>query len=129
MIQLQVLSGKLAGTIGVARRFPFRLGRSATADLRLEDAGVWDQHALLELKLPEGLGIQVHDNAMTTLNGERIQRSLLRPGDLLEVGAVKLRISLSETRQPSLQGREFLTWLFLILLCLGQVALIYWLKP
>jgi pSer/pThr/pTyr-binding forkhead associated (FHA) protein len=129
MIQLQVLSGKQAGTVSVARRFPFRLGRSATADLRLEDAGVWDQHALLELKLPEGLEIQVHDNAMTTLNGERIQRSWLRPGDLLEIGAVKLRISLSETRQPSLQGRELLTWFFLILSCLGQVALIYWLKP
>jgi hypothetical protein len=71
----------------------------------------------------------VHENALATLNGGRLQCSWLRPGDLLEMGAVKLRISLSETRQQSLKGREFLTWLFLILLCLGQIALIYWLKP
>ena len=129
MIQLQVISGKQAGTISVARCFPFRVGRSAAADLRLEDAGVWDQHALLELKRPEGVWIQVHENALATLNGRRLQCSWLRPGDLLEMGAVKLRVSLSETRQQSLKGREFLTWLFLILLCLGQVALIYWLKP
>ena len=44
MVQLNILSGKKAGTRTVARHFPFRIGRAAGNELQLEDDGVWDQH-------------------------------------------------------------------------------------
>ena len=47
MIQLNVLSGKTAGSQTVARRFPFRIGRAAQNDLLLDDDGV-SHHFLLK---------------------------------------------------------------------------------
>ncbi len=50
MIQLNVLSGKKAGSQAVVRRFPFRVGRAPDNHLQLDDDGVWDQHLALELR-------------------------------------------------------------------------------
>jgi len=38
---LRILSGKMADDIQVVRHFPFRIGRSAENNLRLDEAGVW----------------------------------------------------------------------------------------
>jgi len=38
-----------------------------------------------------------------------------------------MQFGLSPTRHRSLRLREVLTWIAFALLCLGQVALIYWL--
>ena len=48
MVQLKVLSGQKAGTAWTARRFPVKIGRSASADLRSEEPGIWDQHLRLD---------------------------------------------------------------------------------
>jgi hypothetical protein len=66
--------------------------------------------------------------AFVAVNGQRLEQPLvLRNGDVIELGAVKLRFGLSPTRQRSLRFREAVTWIALAALCLGQVALIYWL--
>ena len=65
--------------------------------------------------------------ASTLLNGDRIQQAILRNGDLIEIGSVKMRFSLSATQQSGLRVREVTTWIALAMICLGQVALIYWL--
>jgi len=61
------------------------------------------------------------------VNGQRVQEAVLRNGDLIEAGSVKMRFGLSPAPQHSLRLREGLTWFALAVLCLGQVALIYWL--
>ena len=127
MVLLNILSGKKAGTQSVARRFPFQVGRSAQNDLVLDDAGVWDGHLRIELQLPEGVMLNTAPDALTTLNGQRIEKGVLRNGDIIEVGSVKLRFGLAPTKQGGLRLRETLTWIGLAGLCLGQVALIYWL--
>ena len=48
MVQLRILSGKMAGVDITARHFPFRIGRSAAAELQLQEDGVWERH----LELP-----------------------------------------------------------------------------
>ena len=65
--------------------------------------------------------------AATLLNGERIQDAVLRNGDVIEAGSVKIRFGFSPTSQTTLRVREIATWLALAALCLAQVALIYWL--
>lgn len=109
------------------RRFPFRVGRSPESELRLEDAGVWDQHLEFTVRPDEGVMLGASHEAMTLLNGERIEEAILRNGDVIEVGSVKLRFGLSATRQSGLRLRETLTWIGLAGLCLAQVGLIYWL--
>jgi len=127
VVQFNILTGKKAGTEWVARRFPFHVGRAASEGLSLDDDGVWERHVRIDLGVGEGVITECAQDALMSVNGQRIERTLLRNGDIIEMGSVKLRFGLSPTRQRSLRVREMLTWIALALLCLGQVALIYWL--
>ncbi len=125
MVQLQVFSGNQAGTATVARRFPFVVGRNSTADLCLEQDGIWDRHLEFHLQIPDGFLLKAHPRALTSVNGQQVQQTFLRNGDLIEVGPLKIQFWLSETRQRGLRTREFLTWFALAALCAAQIVLIY----
>jgi hypothetical protein len=127
MVLLKVLSGKKAGTDWVARHFPVRIGRSAAADLRLEEGGVWEQHLQLDFSPKEGIVLSAQPNALAAVNGQPVDRTVLRNGDVIDIGSLKLRFWLTETRQTGLRFREGLTWAAIGAISLGQVALIYWL--
>src|SRR6478672_4967560 len=94
MVQLTVLSGKTAGAVLVARRFPFHIGRATEDNLRLEEAGVWDGHLQLGLKMPEGFLITVHERALAVANGEPFKQRILRNGDVIEIGSTRIRLAL-----------------------------------
>ena len=128
MVQLRVLSGTAAARAFVARHFPCRIGRSHTADLQLEAEGVWDQHLEIWLKPQQGLVLALQPGALGTVNGDPFQTRVLRNGDWIEIGAVKLQFFLSETPFRNWVWRERLTWVFFGLLCLGQISLFYWLS-
>jgi len=127
MVQLKVLSGKKAGTVWVARRFPLRIGRSAAADLQLEEDGVWDQHLQLDFNPADGIVLTALPNAMATVNGQPVQQAVMRNGDAISIGSLRMQFWLSETRQAGLRFREWLTWAGITAVTLGQVGLIYWL--
>lgn len=127
MIQLKAFSGRKAGTYRIAPRFPVRIGRAPTSDLCLEEDGVWDCHLQIELRPPDGFFLSVQPGTSATINAQPVQGALLRNGDIIELGAAKLQFSLSPTCPRSLRWREVLTWVALAALCLGQVALVYWL--
>ena len=129
MVQLTILSGKQAGTCVVARRFPFCVGRNPGMDLRLEEHGVWDRHFELDLNVHEGFVLKVQSEARVIVNGEPAHSALLRNGDVIEIGALKIQFWLSETRQKKLRVREALTWASFVALCAGQLALIYFVLP
>lgn len=127
MFQLHILSGTQAGTRTVAGRFPFWIGRSPADDLRLSDPGVWERHARLELRQRRHAALVAAAEARVRVNGADVQEAQLRNGDLIELGSVRLEFGLSPARHRSLRLREAVTWIGFGLLCLGQVALIYWL--
>jgi len=126
MFQLKVLSGKKAGTVWVARRFPVRIGRAA-ADLQLEESGVWDQHLQLDLNPEEGIVLRAQPDTLASVNGQPVQRTVLRNGDAIDIGSLRMQFWLSEARQGGLRFREGLTWAGIAAISLGQVGLIYWL--
>jgi hypothetical protein len=128
MVQLTVLSGKTAGAVLVARRFPFRIGRATEDNLRLEEAGVWDGHLQLTLKMPAGFLITAHERASAEANGEPFKERIVRNGDVIEIGSTRIQLALSPTQQRGFRTREFLTWAALIGLFLFQGYLIYWLS-
>ena len=127
MIQLKVLSGKKAGTAWVARRFPVRIGRSASASLQLEEDGVWDEHLHLDFSPAEGVVLSAQPDALASVNGQPVRQAVLRNGDAIEIGSLRMQFWLSETRQAGLRFREGLTWAAIAGISLGQVGLIYWL--
>ncbi len=128
MVQLQIQSGNRTGAMFQTARFPIRAGRSPECDLALDDAGVWPRHFQIDWQR-EGLILEVEPDALLSLNDSPVRRAVLRNGDVLTLGAVRIRFSFSPVRPSSLAAREGLTWIALGALCLGQVALIYALLP
>ena len=125
MVQLKVVSGKQAGTVIVASRFPFVLGRDPAANFRLDGEGVWERHLELNLQMPDGFVVKAGGEARVCVNDEPVGRARLRNGDLITIGSCKIRFWLGETRQTSLLVREVLTWTALMTLCAAQILLIY----
>jgi pSer/pThr/pTyr-binding forkhead associated (FHA) protein len=127
MVQFKILSGTKAGTTWVARRFPVRIGRSTTADLQLQESGIWDEHLRLDFQPSAGFILNALPDALVAVNGQTVHETALRNGDLIEIGSLKMQFWLSETRQSGLRLREWLTWFAIAAISFGQVALIYWL--
>jgi predicted component of type VI protein secretion system len=124
VVQLQLLSGTRSGTVFQTHHFPIRTGREPGLDLSLDDPGVWQRHFRIDW-LPEGLVLQAEAEALLSVNDSPARRAILRNGDIITLGALKIRFSFSPVRQSSLAPREWLTWIALGALCLGQVALVY----
>jgi|SRR5579883_1040505 len=129
MVQFKIVSGKMAGTEHVARHFPFRIGRSPAADLQLEDAGVWDEHLELKFHSTDGFILTAQTEALAAINGQPFREAVLRNGDSIEIGALKIRFWIGATRQRSLRLREWLTWAAFAAIVGAQLYLIYRLIP
>ena len=125
MVQLEILSGKKAGTTWIARRFPIHINRSPTADLRLEEAGMWDRHLTLSFAPAAGIELDVAPNAIASVNGQPVQHTILHNGDCVEAGSAKIKFWLSETHQAGLRMREWLAWGVVVAVTASQIALIY----
>src|SRR5277367_2353924 len=118
MIQLSILSGKKAGNQTVTRHFPFHIGRTSGNELQLEDDGVWDQHLTLEFQPQSGFNLTASPNALATVNAAPVQNAILRNGDTITVGSVKIQFWLAAARQSSLLARESVVWALLVLVTL-----------
>ena len=126
MIQLSVLSGNKAGNQIVVRHFPFCIGRAAQNDLQLEDAGVWDSHLTLELNGDnKRFTLAVAPNALAAVNNQPVQTALLRNGDIISFGSVKMQFWLAAIKQRGLRVRELFVWIILITVTAAQFFLIY----
>ena len=127
MVQFDILSGKQAGTRAVARCFPFRIGRAPGNELQLTDDGVWDRHLTLEFDPQSGFSLATAPEAIATVNGAPVQKTVLRNGDVITAGSVRIQFWLAAARQGSLRLRENFVWALLALVTLGQFVLLYWL--
>jgi predicted component of type VI protein secretion system len=126
MIQLDVLSGKKAGSQTVVRHFPFHVGRAPENHLKLDDDGVWDQHLSFEFQ-SGGFNLAVAPNALVAVNGQPFQNQTLRNGDTITIGSAKLQFWLAAARQRGLRFRELFVWSLIAAVTASQIALIYWL--
>ena len=127
MVQLHVLSGKKNGTRVSIRKFPFRIGRAPGNHLQLDDDGVWDRHAAIQIKRKEGFYIAAATDALVTVNNARVDTTPLRVGDIFTVGSARVQFWLTPPRQRGLRVRETFVWAVIALVSLAQVALVYWL--
>ena len=125
MIQLRFLSGKQAGSSCSVERFPCVVGRASSAQMRIEEPGVWDRHLELDLKKPEGFTVTALPGALVTVNDQPIESHALRGGDVIGVGAARLQFWLTATRQRGFRAVELCTWIGLAALCCVQLLVIY----
>ena len=127
MVHLRILTGKKAGTSIVTREFPFQIGRASDCDLCLQEPGVWDRHVEIRWKGADGFELFAHKDALTTVQDAPATQTMLRNGDRIDLGSVKLIFGLSPTVQRGLRLRETALWIALGMLSLAQIVLIYWL--
>ncbi len=127
MLQLQILSGKQAGFLWDARRFPVRVGRAPGNDLQIEEDGVWDEHLRVELKPGEGFIVSAHPGAILSVNQSPVETVRLRNGDIITAGSARIAFRLSQTTQRGLKLREAFVWLIIAGITVGQLAMIGWL--
>lgn len=129
MVRLTVVGGKKVGRSVDAARFPVLIGRGSGCSVVLDDPGVWGEHAAIEWVQGEGFVLRCRPETTLSINGMAASEKRLRNGDVIGLGGAKVRFGFSETRQRGFRAREWLTWLAVALLCLGQVALVYLLLP
>ena len=127
MIRINILSGARVGEQCRIGNFPFFIGRSAEAQIRIDDSGVWEKH--LEVGLDPSLSflLRVFPEALVALNGHQVTEEKLRNGDLIVLGSACLQFWLDESEQRGLRLREALTWAAIAVVSAAQCGLIYWL--
>ena len=90
--QLVVIAGDDLG-----RRIPLALpraiiGRTSAAEIRVEDANVSRQHAMIVGQAGRFLVMDMGSTNTTQVNGQRLEKPWpLAPGDVVRVGDVELR--------------------------------------
>jgi pSer/pThr/pTyr-binding forkhead associated (FHA) protein len=117
MLQVTVLDPTVNKVTPVGR-YPFRIGRGSGDQLRIQAPGVWEGHCTLEWRAPDGVYLVGSLEAITLVNGQSIKETRVRNGDLLEIGCVRLLLSVRPASQRSFRFLEIL-----ILLALGGVGL------
>ena len=125
MIQIRILSGKMAGENIFVRRFPFRIGRAAGNDLVLDDAGVWNDHLKLEFRKQDGFSIKTASEAFAAINEEPQKEAHLRNGDIVSFGSAKIQFWIAPPRLRGLRLREIGVWLLITGVTAFQFYLIY----
>ena len=125
MVQLKIISGKMAGDTRVVRHFPFHLGCAPENDFCLEDAGVWERHLIFEFQKNAGFSLQTVGGAFAAINYSPQTSARLRNGDIISFGSAKIQFWLAPVRQKSLALREICVWLLLAAVTVAQAALLW----
>jgi|TARA_B100002052_G_scaffold251010_1_gene238884 hypothetical protein len=127
-IRFERLDGDKAGEQLEAHQFPFTLGQAKDCHHRIEAKGVWPHHLTLEDAGEKGILAKHQPEATLLVNGASVAKAVrLQNGDLLELGAAKLRFWLAPIGQAGQRTIETLIWLGLGALALGQAVLVGWL--
>ncbi len=88
------LEGPVGGTFVLARGEGLVIGRSLQVDLSVDDLRVSRRHCRIEHGDKGITALDLRSANGTYVNGQRITRALLRPGDALQVGNASLRVSI-----------------------------------
>lgn len=103
-VRLTVETGPLAGTVvHLERDQPALLGSGPDCALRIQEAGVLDQHAVVKALKGQGFGIKALGNVR--VNGSEVQASPLGDGDVIEVGTTRIAFGKTQERGlPKISG-------------------------
>ena len=123
MLLLRVTDGRGAITQHTAESFPYRIGRSPQADLRIEAAGVWENHAVILPGENARFMIRSEGESLLLRNGTPVRTAQLASGDELSIGAMRVLVGLSPARQKSLSLAEATVCVLLLVVMTAQAAI------
>lgn len=128
MFCLTVVKGKQQGHTVELTKYPFVIGKNKEAHLPLSDAGVWDDHLAIELKLGESPTLRRVGEGSISLNSESIESSTLRNGDIITIGAAQLRFSSAPAKRKSLIFQSSASWIAMVFVVILEILLVILLK-
>jgi tRNA A-37 threonylcarbamoyl transferase component Bud32 len=108
-VRLTVETGPLAGTVlALDRDHPATLGSAEGAALRIQEAGVAPQHAVVKALKDQGFGIKALAPGVR-VNGAAIEASPLQDGDVIEIGTTRIAFGQVQKRGlPTIPGYRIL---------------------
>jgi pSer/pThr/pTyr-binding forkhead associated (FHA) protein len=128
MVQLNILSGEYERQFVKSNTFPIRIGRGENCQLQLVDTGIWENHLELNLNEEQHFTIRTASDATAMVNGKPLKGvQLLRNGDLIEIGLVKIQFWLGTVQQKNLGIREAAVWALLLAVTMAEIYLLFWL--
>jgi len=104
---------------------PLRIGRGGENQLVLRDTSVSRQHAVIQIDKGIAVVTDLGSSYGTTVNGQRVQRAMLKPGDVVAFGMDRWQVVQAtgyepgSQRTPRRQKRQPLIWVGM-----GGVALV-----
>jgi pSer/pThr/pTyr-binding forkhead associated (FHA) protein len=130
MLHLHVTDDRGMVSVHRAEQFPVLIGRSPEADIRISAAGVFEEHARLELasddENPEAkFYLHAVGQSLVLVNGEQVTTRRLIVGDEVSLGAVRAVISLSPPKQRPLALHESTVWVLLAVVAILEAVVIY----
>ncbi len=122
MLLLRVTDSRGAVTQHLAEAFPYQIGRSSQADLRLQEPGVFENHASIVPSEKARFVVQTEGESLLLRNGEPVRRVQLAPGDEFLIGSARILVSLAPAKQKRLAASEAAVWLLLAGVMASQVV-------
>jgi predicted component of type VI protein secretion system len=123
MLLLRVTDSRGIVTAHIADSFPYRIGRAAQADLRLEAAGVFENHATILAGDNARFLVRSEGESLLLHNGEPTRSAQLAAGDEISIGSMRVLVSLAPARQKSLGAAEAVAWALLLAVLVGEAAI------
>ncbi|MBL8751121.1 MAG: protein kinase [Planctomycetes bacterium] len=104
-MRLTVETGPLAGTVvTLDREHPTLLGSGPDCAIRIEEAGVAPQHAVVKALKDQGFGVKALAAGLR-VNGASIEASPLQDGDVIELGTTRVAFGQTQKRGlPQIAG-------------------------
>src|SRR4051794_36193269 len=84
--ELIAVAGPLLGERFALGPGGLRIGRAATAQVRLTEAGVAPEHCAIRAAAAGYTAVDCHSGSGTYVNGMRIREQALEPGDQIQIG-------------------------------------------
>jgi pSer/pThr/pTyr-binding forkhead associated (FHA) protein len=104
MLKLVVISKKLAGLSFELSATPATVGRAEGATFQIIESSVSGRHCEVRLRGDEIVVRDLKSTNGTFINGQRILEATLKPGQILGVGQVDLRLEASATAPTAFQA-------------------------
>ena len=96
-------SGDVVKTSHPIQKVVCSIGTDALSDVRLQGRGVASVHAWLRTN-NKGIAIESVGGERVSVNGRRTESHVLQPGDLVDVGQVRLRFHVGQRSTDRLPG-------------------------
>jgi len=108
-VRLTVETGPLAGTVvSLDRNAATLLGSGADCAIRVQEAGVAEQHAVVKALKDQGFGIKALAPGVR-LNGNPLEAAALQDGDVIELGTTRIAFGqLQQRGLPKIPGYRIL---------------------